>query len=94
LIHGRNILPELKGLVDSISISLDAQDEETYSRICKPIFKNSFNEVIEFIREAKKIIPQVQVTVVALEGVDTEECRKIADELKVGFRLRKFDVVG
>jgi TatD DNase family protein len=94
LIHGRNILPELKGLVDSISISLDAQDEETYSRICKPVFKNSFNEVIEFIREAKKFIPQVQVTVVALQGVDIERCRKIADDLKVGFRLRKLDVVG
>ncbi len=57
LIHGRNILPELKGIVDSISISLDAQDEETYNKICKPIFKDAFSGVLSFIEEAKKKHP-------------------------------------
>lgn len=94
LIHGRNILPELKGIVDSISISLDAHDEETYNRICRPAFKNAFNGVLDFIREAKKYIPQVQVTVVTLEGVDVGKCRKIAEDLGVGFKVREFDVVG
>jgi TatD DNase family protein len=94
LIQGRNILPELKGIVDSISVSLDAHDEETYNRICRPVFKNAFNGVLDFIREAKKYIPQVQVTVVTLEGVDIERCRKIAEDLGVGFKVREFDVVG
>jgi TatD DNase family protein len=94
LIHGRNILPELKGIVDSISISLDAHDEETYNRLCRPAFKNAFSGVLDFIREAKKYIPQVQVTVVTLEGVDVEKCRKIAEDLGVGFKVREFDVVG
>jgi TatD DNase family protein len=94
LIHGRNILPELKGIVDSISISLDAHDEETYNRICRPAFQNAFGEVLNFIKEAKKFIPEVRITVVALEGVDVEKCRKIAEDLGVGFRIRKFDVVG
>jgi TatD DNase family protein len=94
LIHGRDILPELKGIVDSISISLDAHDEETYNRICRPSFKNAFRGVVDFISEAKKYIPHVQVTVVNLEGVDIEKCRKIAQDLGVGFRVRKLDVVG
>jgi TatD DNase family protein len=94
LIHGRNILPELKGIVDSISISLDAQDEETYDRVCRPTFKNAFRGVIDFISEAKKYIPSVRVTVVNLEGVDIDQCRKIAEDLGVGFRVRKLDVVG
>jgi len=94
LIHGRNVLPELKGLIDSMSISLDAHDEETYDRICRPAFKNAFNGIINFIREAKKYIPHVQITVVTLEGVDIEKCRKIAGDLGVGFRVRKLDVVG
>jgi TatD DNase family protein len=76
LIHGRNILPELQGIVDSISISLDAHDEETYNKICRPSFKNAFREIINFIREAKKYIPNVQVTVVTLEGVDYREMQK------------------
>ena len=94
LIHGRNILPELKGIVDSISISLDAHDEETYNRMCRPSFKNAFQGVIDFIKEAEKFIPQVQVTVVTLPEIDIEKCRKIAEDLGVGFRVREIDVVG
>ena len=94
LIHKRNILPELNGIVDRVSISLDAQDEETYNRLCSPVYKDAYNEVLLFIRDAKKYIPDVQVTVVSLEGVDVERCRKIAEGLGVGFRVRKQDVVG
>lgn len=94
LIHKRDVLPELRGIVDSISISLDAQDEETYNRLCKPAFTNAYAEVIEFIKRATEVIPHVQVTVVELPGVDVERCRRIAAELGVSFRLRKYDVVG
>ncbi len=94
LINGRNILPELKGIVDSISISLDAHDEETYIRICRPAFKNAFGEVLNFIKEAKKFIPEVTVTVVTLKDVDVEKCKKITEDLGVGFRIRELDVVG
>ncbi|MEW6570612.1 MAG: YchF/TatD family DNA exonuclease [Nitrospirota bacterium] len=94
LIHGRNILPELKGVVDIISISLDAHDADTYNRICRPIFDNAFAEVISFIKEAKKIIPEVIVTVVTVSGVDVEKCKELAQDLGVNFRVRKLDVVG
>lgn len=94
LIHGRNILPELKGIVDSISISLDAQDEETYNKICKPIFKDAFSGVLSFIEEAKKNIPEVTVTVVTVKGVNVQKCKEIAERLGVRFRVRKLDVVG
>lgn len=94
LIHKRNILPELQGIVDRISISLDAQDEETYNRICKPEFENAYHEVLNFIREAKNVVPDVSVTVVTAEGIDIEQCRRTAGELGVGFRVRNLDVVG
>jgi TatD DNase family protein len=94
LINGRNILPELKGIVDSMSVSLDAHDEEAYNRICAPAFRNAFHEVISFIRAAKDSVPHVQATVVEMEGVDVEKCRKITDELGVRLRVRKLDVVG
>ncbi len=94
LIHGRNILPELKGLVDKFSISLDAQDEETYNVICKPLYKGAFKAVLEFIKEAKKHTPEVVVTVVEMPGVDIKKCKEIADSLGVGFRVRKLNVVG
>jgi len=94
LIYKRNILMELTGCVDAVSVSLDAHDEETYNRICRPSFGNSFREVISFIREAKKYIPRVQATVVEMEGVDVDKCRKLTDELGVTLMVRKLDAVG
>lgn len=94
IIHKRNILPELEGIVDSISISLDAQDEETYDRICRPANRNAYPEVLRFIQLAREYIPEVQVTVVQTEGVDVEKCGKIAEKLGVKFKIRKLDVVG
>jgi TatD DNase family protein len=94
LIAKRNVLPELKGIVDVVSVSLDAQDEETYSKICRPSFGNAFSEVVEFMREATKYIPDVQATVVEMDGVDVEKCRELTDSLGIKLRVRKLDVVG
>ncbi len=94
LIHKRNILPELKHHVDSMSISLDAQDAETYEKLCLPVYDDAFKGVMDFIIEARKHIPSVQLTVVEAEGVDLDKCKEIADSAGVGFRIRKMDVVG
>lgn len=94
LIHKRNVIPELQGIVDRISVSLDAHDEKTYDRLCKPLFRNAYGEVISFIQQAIKIIPEVQVTVVDLPEVNIEKCRDIAEKLGATFRVRSFNVVG
>ncbi len=94
LIHKRDITPELKGIVDSISISLGAQDKDTYNRICRPAVENAYDGIIQFIRQSRKFIPDVRLTVVDLEGVDIEKCEKIAEELNVRLVVRKFNVVG
>lgn len=94
LINKRNILPELQGLVDSLSISLNAPDEETYNRICRPQIKGAFQAVIEFIREAKRHIPDVTATIVEMDGIDIDACRRLAQSLGVRLKIRKLDVVG
>jgi TatD DNase family protein len=95
LINKRNVLPELSGLVDAVSVSLNAQNAELYNRISQPKFGiAAYDAVKEFIREAVKYIPDVTATVVALPGVDVEACRKIAEELGAKFRLREYNVVG
>jgi len=94
LINKRNILPELKGIVDIASVSLNTQDAESYNRICRPVFENAFAEIVDFIRKAKKYIADVQATVVEMEGVDIDKCRRLTDELGVKLRVRKLDVVG
>jgi TatD DNase family protein len=94
LINKRDILPELKGLVDAVSVSLDAHDEETYNKICRPAFKGAFNAVVDFLSEAKLYIPEVKATVVEMEGVDVDKCRQLCDSMGVKLRVRKLDIVG
>ncbi len=94
IINKRNILPELSGVVDSISISLDAHNEETYNNICHPALNHAYTGVIDFIKLSTAHIPDVTVTVVDESRVDIVECKKIAKKLGVNFRLRKLDVVG
>ncbi|HTF99892.1 MAG TPA: TatD family hydrolase [Nitrospirota bacterium] len=95
LIHKRNILPELAGLVDSVSVSLNAQSAELYEKLTQPKFGAAAYEAVkEFIREAAKHIPDVTATVVSAPGVDTEACRKIAEGLGAKFRVREYNVVG
>ncbi|MBF0319808.1 MAG: YchF/TatD family DNA exonuclease [Nitrospirae bacterium] len=94
LIHKRNILPELAGLVDSISISLNAHDAGTYESLSRPPFEGAYEAVLEFISGAKDFIPEVTATVVGTSGVDIEKCREIAAALGARFRLRHLDAVG
>jgi TatD DNase family protein len=96
LIHGRNILPELAGLVDVLSVSLNAEDAEKYEALCRPRWgKESYEAIKSFIREAKRYIPRVIATVVDHPAVDVARCRQIVEEeLGVEFRLRAHNLVG
>ncbi len=94
LINSRNILPELKGLVDSVSISLDAEDEAAYEKVCRPMIKGAFQGMIEFIKESRKNIPDVQLTVVKVPGIDVDKCAALAADFGVELRVRNFNDVG
>lgn len=92
LIHGEDITPQFKGLIDVISISLNAHNSETYDRICRSDYgEEAFYAVLEFARKCKNYVPKVVLTVVELPEVDIEKCRRIAEELGVGFKVRKFE---
>jgi TatD DNase family protein len=96
LVHGRNVLPELAGRVDALSVSLNAPDAETYARICPNRYgAASFPALLDFLREAPKHVPSVVATAVALPGLDHEAVRRLAESIPgVSFRLRSHDNVG
>lgn len=89
-INKRNILPELAGLIDSLSVSLNTADPDQYAQLMQ-IDKSMFYEMVNFTKEAKKYIPEIVVTIVDLKEVDAEEARKFAEEeLGVKFRAREY----
>jgi TatD DNase family protein len=95
LVHGRNILPELIGLVDSISVSLNAPDAESYGQICNtPFGAAGFEAVCCFIQEAQRHIPLVVASAVTIPGIDIAACRRLAESLGADFRAREYAEVG
>lgn len=95
LIHKRNIIPEISRLFDEVSVSLNAPNGEVYQELCPSIFgQRAYGGVLDFIREAKKVIPRVNVTVVDVPGLDIDACRRVAQELGVDIRIRKYNFVG
>ncbi len=87
-------LRELKGLVDVWSVSLNAQDKETYNKVCRPAQGDAFEKVVEFIKEAVKEGFEVVATAVDYEGVDMKKTEELASSLGVRFRGRIYESVG
>lgn len=95
LVYGRNILPELAGLIDTVSVSLNAADADTYDLLCNtPFGKDGFTGVCTFLREAKQYIPQVVASAVTVPGLDIAEVKRLAESLGVEFREREYTEVG
>lgn len=95
LVHGRDILPDLDGAVDMISVSLNAPDSDSYDKWCPSAHKGkAYPAVKDFIRRAVARF-DVTATAVGLPGQDVEECRRIAEnELGAKFRFRPYDELG
>ncbi len=96
LIHGRNVLPELEGLIDAVSVSLNNSTAEKYYDLCRPRYgPETFLSVLDFIRESKKYIPDVSVTALDMDHEEFEACKRLArEDLGVEFRERYYNEVG
>lgn len=90
LIHGRKTAKELAGLVDTVSISLNAPDAKSYDEVCHSDYgEKAFDAVIEYARDCKKYVPNVVFSVVdTIPKEDIEKCRRIAEDVGVSFRVR------
>ncbi len=89
IINHRDILPELRGLIDAVSISLNATDPDEYSRLMGTPNGRQWESMLEFGRRAKEYIPKVYMSTVGVNGLDAEAARKIVeDEIGAEFRLR------
>ena len=95
LIHKRSIAGELAGLVDLVSVSLNAQNAKIYTELCRPGFgPDSYKALQDFSRECISAGMEVVLTVVDHPSVDIPKCRKIARRMGAGFRVRELNEVG
>jgi TatD DNase family protein len=91
LINGRDICRELRGLVQTVSVSLNGATAKEYNAICRPQDESkAYQAVLDFARKAKEQFDEVVVSAVSYPGVDIEECRAIAEGLGARFRVRSY----
>ena len=95
LVHKRNIVPELKGLVDSFSVSLNAQNAKLYKKITRCCFDDEvgYNGMLDFVKELVK--ENIDTTMSVVSGfkkarINIGECEKIANNLGAKFRVREY----
>ena len=93
LYHKRDITSEFEGLLDTVSISLNASNKEEYLRLTRSRYgMSSFDEMLDFTKKCKAYVPHVVLTVVDIIGQEEiEKCQKIADEIGVALRVRPFE---
>jgi len=95
VLNARNIVPELRGLVDEAWVSLNAPDARVYQRLTRSEFgESAYGSVVEFARKAQAAGIKVTVTAVNCPGIDIQACLKAAKRLGLEFRSRKYKKLG
>lgn len=92
-VYKRNIAPELKGLIDEISVSLNASTSKEYDELSQPKIENAYDEVKKFIKCCSEAgIKTVSSVVEGYKGrhLDLDTCEKISTQLGAKFRVREW----
>ncbi len=96
-VYKRNVIPELKDLVDEFSVSLNAPTKEEYDELSQPKFPQAYEEVKKFIKACSD--EGISVVASVVEGykgrhLDLDACRKVAEDLGASLRVREWIVNG
>ena len=90
-INGRNIVPELKEAIDIISVSLNSHTPKTYDQICHSIYgEEAFSAMLDFTHKCVQAGIETIMSVVAVDGVDVEKCRAIAEQTGAKLKVREY----
>jgi len=93
LINGKETAPLFKGLIDTVSISMNESDAKKYDALCKSAYgEKAYDALLKFGADCVKYVPNVVFTVVdtTLTEDEKEICRKRAENAGAKFRVREF----
>lgn len=96
MIAGRDIAPELKGLVDSVSVSLNACDADYYEGLSRPVLgTGAYEGILDFVRCCVREGIEAEITCLDILGREKiSVIRDKAERTGARFRLRRMNVVG
>lgn len=90
VIHQKPTVPLLKGLVDVMSISLNAPDAARYDALCNPSVEGAYDAMLAFARECKGAFDTRFSVVDVIPPEEIERCKTIAAEMGIPLRVRHF----
>ena len=92
LINKRDIVPELKGKIDFVNVSLNASCVEKYQPICRSQYGESgFTGMIEFAKLCRKNGVACRFSIVDCIGeAEVEACKRLAESVKIPLYVRKY----
>ena len=85
----RDVAKELAKVINSISISLNAENEKKYNRLCRPAYSDAYKKMLEFAKNCQKYFP-ITLSVLDLPEVDIKKCQKIATDMNTQFLVRHY----
>ncbi len=94
LIWNEPTAPKLFGLIDVVSISLNATSKEEYLRVCRPKFGiGSYEAMLHFAKACTRYVPSVIMTVVDVVTTPKEqaECQRVCEEVGATLRIRPYE---
>lgn len=94
LIWGESTAPKLKGLIDAVSVSLNATNKEDYFKVVRPKFgMESYDAMLKFTKDCVQYVPNVMMTVVDVVTTPEEQelSRKICESLGATLRIRPYE---
>lgn len=97
LVNGRDIAPELAGLLDAVSVSLNSTDPAQYEKLVRPREEyrgKAWQAMVDFTKSAAERLPEVQMTVVTVPNVDIAKARAFAESLGAKFHARAYNALG
>ena len=94
LIWGEKTAPKLKGLIDTVSVSLNTTNKEDYLKIVRPKFGiESYDSMLSFTKDCTEFVPNVVMTVVDVVTTKEEQeiCKKICESVGAKLRVRPYE---
>ncbi len=94
LICGERTAPKLHGLIDTVSVSLNATNEQDYQAVVRPKFgEGSYAAMLKFTEDCVAYVPHVVMTVVDVvtSPEEQERCRRICESIGAVLRVRPYE---
>lgn len=93
LIHKEKTAQKLKGIIDIVSVSLNAGTKQEYLSVTVPCFgEKSYQAMLDFASDCKNYVSVVKFTIVdVIPQKEIDKCKEISEKLQIPLRIRKYD---